>query len=198
MERIVLARHGESEYSALGLVNGDAAVAVGLTEEGEEQARRLGALLAGESFDLCVTSLLPRAQATAALALSGRDLPVEAWGELNDPRAGDFEGRHLDDYRAWAWTNDSRTAAPGGGESRVAAVDRYARGFRLLLERPERSLLAVSHALPIAYVLRALEGEPPAPRMDRPIPYAEPYRLSAGELERAVGVLEAWAGQPTW
>ncbi len=198
MERLILVRHGESKYSARGLVNGDASVAVGLTAAGEEQARRLAALLADEQLDLCVTSQLRRTQLTAALVLVGRDVPVEAWGELDDPRAGAFEGRHLDEYRAWAWTTGARAEAPGGGESRVAAVDRYARGLRRLLERPERAVLAVAHALPIAYLLRALEGEPPAARMDRPVEYAHPYRLSAGELERALGVLEVWAGQPTW
>jgi broad specificity phosphatase PhoE len=145
-----------------------------------------------------VTSQLRRTQLTAALALAGRNVPVEAWGELDDQRAGAFEGLHLDEYRAWAWTTGSRAEAPGGGESRVAAVDRYARGFRRLLERPEEAALAVPHALPIAYVLGALEGEPPAARMDRPVEYARPYRLSAGELERAVSVLEVWAGEPTW
>jgi broad specificity phosphatase PhoE len=133
MERLILARHGESEYSARGLVNGDASVAVGLTEAGEEQARRLAAVLADDPLDLCVTSQLQRTQLTAALALAGRNVPVEAWGELDDPRAGAFEGLHLDEYRAWAWTTGSRAEAPGGGESRVAAVDRYARGFRRLL-----------------------------------------------------------------
>ena len=80
----------------------------------------------------------------------------------------------------------------------MCSSDWYARGLRRLLERPERAVLAVAHALPIAYLLRALEGEPPAARMDRPVEYAHPYRLSAGELERALGVLEVWAGQPTW
>jgi len=198
MERIVLARHGESEYSARGLVNGDASVAVGLTEAGEEQARRLGALLADEAVDLCVTSALPRTRRTAALAFAGRDVPFEAWSELDDPRAGDFEGRQLDVYLAWAWTTASGEAAPGGGESRTAAVERYLRGFRRLLERPERSIVAVLHALPIAYVLRALEGEPPAARIELPVEYARPFRLSAGELEHALGVLQVWVRQPTW
>ena len=198
MERIFLARHGESEYSVQGLVNGDATVAVGLTAAGEEQARRLGALHAREAIDLCVTSELPRTRLTAELALVDRSVPTEAWTELGDPRAGDFEGLHLDAYRAWAWTAGSREAAPGGGESRVAAVERYARGLRRALERPERTILAVLHALPIAYVLGARAGEPPAARMDGGVEYAYPHRLTRGELERAVGVLEAWASQPTW
>lgn len=198
MERIVLARHGESEYSVHGLVNGDASVEVGLTEAGVRQARALGAALAPEPVDLCVTSALRRTQLTAALALASRDIPLEAWPELNDPRAGDFEGLHLDEYRAWAWATGSGEAAPGGGESRLAAVERYVRGFRRLLDRPEASIVVVLHALPIAYVLGALDGEPPAARMDRPVAYAEPFRLTAEELERAVGVFRVWVRQPSW
>jgi broad specificity phosphatase PhoE len=198
MERIVFARHGESEYSVHGLVNGDASVDVGLTAAGEEQARALGRALAAEPVDLCVTSAFARTQLTASHALAGRDIPCEAWPELNDPRAGDFEGLHLHEYRAWAWTTGSSEAAPGGGESRIAAVERYVRGFRRLLDRPEASIVAVLHALPIAYVLGALEGEPPAARMDRQVAYAEPFRLTAGELERAVGVIQVWVRQPGW
>ena len=41
MRRAFFARHGESEYSVRGLLNGDVAVSVGLTPAGVEQARRL-------------------------------------------------------------------------------------------------------------------------------------------------------------
>jgi len=195
VERLILARHGESEYSARGLVNGDAAVAVGLTERGTEQARGLGRELADEELDLCVTSELARTRATAELALAGRGAPIESWPELNDPRAGSFEGLPLDEYRQWAWTAGSQEEAPGGGESRLAAVSRYAGAFRRVLERPEAAILVVAHALPIAYVL---SGEAPAPRMDLRIEYAYPYRLEAVELERSLAVLEAWCAAPTW
>jgi broad specificity phosphatase PhoE len=195
VERLILARHGESEYSVQGLVNGDASVAVGLTELGMEQARGLGRELAGEELDLCVTSELARTRATAELALAGRDVPVEFWPELNDPRAGSFEGLHLDEYRQWAWTAGSQEEAPGGGESRVATVRRYAGAFRRVLERPETVILVVAHALPIAYLL---SGKPPAARMDRRVEYAHPYRLDAAELERLLAMLEAWWAAPTW
>jgi broad specificity phosphatase PhoE len=198
VERLILARHGESDYSARGLVNGDPSVLVGLTDVGEEQARALGRALAGEPLDLCITSVLQRTRATAALALLGRDVPVEAWAELNDPRAGHFEGLQLDEYRVWAWAIGSQEAGPGGGESRLEAVSRYGRAFRALLARPEATVLAVGHALPIAYVLSALEGRPPAPRIDRPVAYAHPYRLAAADLRRALGVIEAWREAPSW
>jgi phosphoserine phosphatase len=196
VERLVLARHGESEYSAQGLLNGDDSVAVGLTPAGVEQARELGRVL--EPVDLCVTSQMPRARETARLALGERPVPVEVWPELNDPRAGRFEGKPLDDYRVWAWSAGSQEPSPGGGESRVESARRYVSAYRRLLERPERTVLAVLHALPIAYLLRALEGDPPAARMDRPIAYAHPYAVEADALRDGLQVLETWCRQPTW
>ena len=69
MERVVLARHGESERSVDGVTNGDPAVRVALTATGREEARQLGRELAGDPIDLCVTSEFERAQETADLAL---------------------------------------------------------------------------------------------------------------------------------
>jgi len=198
MERLILARHGESTYSERGLVNGDASVDVGLTAAGEEQARELGRAVAGEPIGLCVVSGLPRTRATAELALAGRGVPIEALPAFDDPRAGRFEGLSLDEYRSWAWSAGSAEEAPGGGESRRAIVARYAAAYRGLLGRAESVVLAVLHALPIAYVLEALDGSPPAPRMTRRIAYAQPVPLAAGELRRALDVIDAWQEAPTW
>lgn len=198
MQTLILARHGESEYSARGLLNGDASVGVGLTAVGEQQARELGRTLAAVQLDLCVTTELLRTRRTAELALPGRDVPVEVWPGLNDPRAGAFEGGLLDDYRGWAWEAGSAEPVPGGGESRLAVVARCARSYRELLERPEPSILAVVHALPIAYLLAAVEGVAPAARMDRPIEYARPYPVEAEAVRRGVDVLEAWSADPGW
>jgi len=198
VERLILVRHGESEYSARGLVNGDADVDVGLTPAGEEQARSLGRELAGEPIELCVVSGLPRTRATAELALARRGVPIEALPAFDDPHAGGFEGLPLDEYRSWAWSAGSAEEAPGGGESRRAIVARYAAAYRSLLGRAEAVVLAVLHALPIAYVLESLDGSPPAPRMVRPIAYAQPYPLTAAELRRALDVIDAWQEAPTW
>ena len=75
MEEAILSRHGESEYSVRGAINGDPTVAVALTEEGREQARRLGELLGDEPIELCVTSEFQRVRETADLALAGRGVP---------------------------------------------------------------------------------------------------------------------------
>jgi 2,3-bisphosphoglycerate-dependent phosphoglycerate mutase len=197
VERVVLARHGESELSLVGRTNGDPSLAVGLTEAGREQARQLGRDLAAEAVDLCVTSEFLRARETADLALEARDVPRLVLPELNDIRFGRFEGGALADYRAWAWTHGPEEPVPGGGESRVETVARYVRGFRTVLERPEESVLVVAHSLPIRYVLNATAGTAPVPKIEQ-VPYATPLRLGAAELEAAVERLAAWISEPVW
>lgn len=197
MERVVLARHGESELSVVGRTNGDPAVAVGLTDAGREQARRLGRELADERVDLCVTSEFRRAQETAEFALEGRDVQRLVLAELNDIRFGEYEGRLLTDYRAWAHTHGPEDPAPGGGDSRVETISRYVHAYRMILGRPEDTVLVVAHGLPVRYVLDAAAGRNPAAAVAQ-VPYAEPYRLAADELDYAVKRLEAWLRTPMW
>lgn len=197
MERAILARHGESERSVEGLTNGDPAARVGLTAAGREEARRLGVELCDDPIDLCVTSEFERARETADLALEGRDVPRLVLADLNDIRFGEFEGRLLTDYRAWAHAHGPEDVCPGGGESRAQTVARYVRGYRTILARPEATILVVAHGLPVRYVLDALEFRDPAAKIAQ-VPYAEPFRLSAQELEAAVGRLESWTEKPVW
>ena len=197
MEQAILARHGESELSVVGRTNGDPRVSCGLTGTGRAQARSLGELLAPDPLYLCVVSEFPRARETADLALSGRQVPRVVLPELNDIRFGDFEGRELADYRAWAHANGPEEPAPGGGDSRAQTVRRYVGGYRAILARPERAILVVAHGLPVRYVLDAAAGRDPAPAVEQ-VPYAEPFRLDEAELTAAVRRLEAWAERPTW
>jgi 2,3-bisphosphoglycerate-dependent phosphoglycerate mutase len=197
MQTAILARHGESDMNVRDALSSDAGTAVGLSATGEEQARRLGEELAGEPIDLCVTSALARTRRTAELALAGRDVPTEAWPELNDPRYGAFEGGPFQAYLEWAWAHGSSDEPPGGGESRQTVVTRYAGALRQLLARDEVTILVVVHSLPIAYVLGAVDGAGPARRMGM-IDYARPFRLDAEALERAVSMLEEWCAAPSW
>jgi len=197
VETLIIARHGESDLSACGIVNGDPARACVLTDAGRAQARRLGELVAAEPLDLCVTSAFTRTQETADLALAGREVPRLVVTELNDIRFGDFEAGAFDEYRAWARSASPTDMPPGDGESRAACVARYVGGFRTVLVRPEPHALVVVHGLPIRYVLNALESRPPQPILEQ-VPYAEPFGLSADELAGAVDRLEEWAAAPAW
>jgi phosphoserine phosphatase len=188
----ILVRHAESEFSVRAAVSSDPGIACPLTEAGAEQARELGRRLAPEPVDVCFVTELERTRQTAELALDGRPVPIVVVPELNDPRAGSFEGGTLEDFRAWAWAHGSADEPPGGGESRLAVARRLALGYRRVLERPEPTVLVVGHALPMAYLLGG-----PTPRIDL-LEYARPYRLGRDELDAAVERLEAWAAAPTW
>jgi broad specificity phosphatase PhoE len=197
MERAILVRHGESEFSLRNAMNGDPSVSCPLTDEGEKQARRLAEALRDDEIDLCVVTEFERTRRTAELALAGRDVPRLVVPELNDIRVGAFEGGPLDVYRTWARERSPIEVPPGGGESRAQAAERYVRGFRVVLERPETTVLVVAHGLPIRYLLIAAEGGTPGPIVPA-LDYATPYPLGRAELEAAVEQLEAWAATPTW
>jgi broad specificity phosphatase PhoE len=168
-----------------------------LSEHGEAQARALAEEISREDIDLCVTSELERTRQTADIALAQRSVPRIVLAELNDPLYGGYEGGPLDDYLAWALENDSAAEPPGGGERRQALVARYAAGFRRIVGRPERAVFVVTHSLPIAYVLMALDGLDPGPRVPL-VEYAKTHAVSARELTQAIARMEAWCAAPTW
>jgi broad specificity phosphatase PhoE len=192
MERLIVARHGESVYSARGLLNGDPSRSCPLTATGRGQARRLGELVRAVQIDLCVTSAFERTQETAEIALAGRRAPRLVVPELNDHPAGEFEGKGIDDYLAWAHAAPSGRPIPGAAESRVDALRRFARGYRLLLGRPEPAILAILHSLPISYLLSGPHRRLPL------LDYAEPVEVDAADVRAAVERLETWATAPTW
>jgi broad specificity phosphatase PhoE len=197
LDTAILVRHAESEFSVRELVNGDVSVVGGLTERGRAQARRLGDELRDEAVDLCVVTEFQRVAETADLALRGRAVPRLVVPELNEISFGEFEGGSFLAYRDWARSAGSLDDCPGGGESRANAIRRIVRGYRRILERPERSILVVAHGLVIRYLLEAAEGRSPAPVLEG-VEEARPYRFAQEELERAVDVIEAWCAAPSW
>ncbi|MBR3524268.1 MAG: 2,3-diphosphoglycerate-dependent phosphoglycerate mutase [Lachnospiraceae bacterium] len=97
MTKLVLVRHGESEWNKLNLFTGW--TDVDLSEKGHEEAKAAGKLLKAEGydFDICYTSYLKRAIHTLNHILDEMDrnwLPVvKAW-ELNERHYGDLQGKN--------------------------------------------------------------------------------------------------------
>jgi probable phosphoglycerate mutase len=167
----------------------------GVSELGVEEGLALREALAHEPIGLGVSTRLARTQETLDLALGGRAVERIVVPGLDEIRFGSYEGGPLAAYREWAWTNEPDLVCPGGGESRVEAATRIAGALVELLGRPEDVVLAVSHALPVRYVLDAADGSFPAARI-APVPHAAPFTLEAGAVERAAETLRAWAAAP--
>jgi 2,3-bisphosphoglycerate-dependent phosphoglycerate mutase len=92
---LILLRHGQSIWNLENLFTGW--TDVGLTEQGETEARASGKLMAEEGLepDIMFTSVLKRATETADLALEEAgwtDIPTKRSWRLNERHYGDLQG----------------------------------------------------------------------------------------------------------
>jgi broad specificity phosphatase PhoE len=174
MRHFVFARHAESAANAEHMLSSDPARPIALTSHGREQARQLGVQLADLDIDLAVVTSFLRTWETAELALEGRDIPILLEPDLDDVRAGIFDGAPIEAY--WSWREQhTRSDRFPMGESLDETVRRYANALHRLLERPEAVTLVVAHELG----LRSIVGS------DFEIPNATPYLLGEDALRRA-------------
>ena len=93
--KLVLLRHGESEWNKLNLFTGW--TDVDLSEKGWKEAKQAGILLkkSGSDFDICYTSFLKRAIHTLNAVLDEMDrawLPVIKSWKLNERHYGALQG----------------------------------------------------------------------------------------------------------
>ena len=131
MMKLVLIRHGESEWNKLNLFTGWTDVE--LTEKGREEAATGGLLLKeqGFDFDVCYTSYLKRAIHTLDIVLDQMDrtwLPVIKSWKLNERHYGALQG-----------LNKAETAAKYGEEQVLIWRRSYGTPPPELDENDERS-----------------------------------------------------------
>lgn len=192
MRLFVLARHAQSTLNLERRVNGDPALDVPLTEQGVEEARRLGRQVGALPIGLGIHTRFPRTRRTLEVALGGRDVPTVEEPLLDDIDVGELEGRSIDDYRAWK-SGHTRADRFPGGESLDEAALRYARGYRRLLELPAEAVLVVLHEIPLRYALNGAAGSDELDAPVRELENATPYLFSAEALARAAERVEELA-----
>lgn len=171
MSRLVLVRHGQSEWNEKNLFTGwrdpD------LTAQGVDEAHAAGRALkaAGAKFDLAFTSNLQRAQKTLALLLEdllpGGDLPTTRHEALNERDYGDLAGLNKDDARE-KWGEDqvhiwrrSFDIPPPGGESLKDTADRVLPYFDaeiMPLLKQGKDILIAAHGNSLRALVMQLDG----------------------------------------
>jgi probable phosphoglycerate mutase len=139
---IVLARHGETAWSAAG--KHTSTTDLPLTERGREAARGLGARLAGREFALVLAS--PRRRAVDTARLAGYEPELEP--DLVELDYGPYEGRTTAEIReerpGWTVWEDP------GGETLAQAAARADRVIaRALAAEGDVALFAHGHILRI-------------------------------------------------
>jgi len=150
MTELVLIRHGETDMNRELRFQGH--VNVGLNAVGLEQARRIGARMAGEPADALYVSDLLRACQTAAPVASGLAIPFVTEAGLREQHFGRVDGMRVEDIQrdhpdAWAgWLRfEQDFAMPEGESTRVFHARVMDAVQRLVAQHPEQTVVVVTH-----------------------------------------------------
>ncbi len=148
MRRLLLTRHGETAWNALGKLQGHTDIPI--NQVGRDQALALARGFASDGLTEVWTSDLSRARQTGEIIATALGLaPPSVDPELRERRFGVFEGLTRDECRtlhpeAWqAWV--SQTGSPSGGESRTEAAARMARALGRIAAQDGGPALIISH-----------------------------------------------------
>lgn len=148
-QRIVLVRHGETEWSKSGQHTGRTDIP--LTDEGRRRASLLGSYLSKYKFSMVLTSPLSRARETCELAGYGAVAQPEA--NLLEWNYGVYEGRTTAEIRAEDPSWSIWLSPITGGETLEQVGDRARKVLeRVVAEAPDQDVALFAHG----HILRIL------------------------------------------
>lgn len=164
--RLLLVRHGQTPLTAAKRLSG-LGKNPGLSELGQEQARRIADRLAAMGgIEAVVASPFQRTMQTATVIAGPLGLPVLEVEELRECDFGAWEGLDFAEIQA-GWADELQTwlastaAAPPRGESFDEVGRRVdAARTRLLARYSGRTVVVVTHVTPIKHLVRATLGAP--------------------------------------
>jgi glucosyl-3-phosphoglycerate phosphatase len=157
--RLVLWRHGQTQWNAEGRFQGQSDIP--LDPEGEQQAERSARLLAALQPAAIFSSDLARALATAAPLARLTGLTVISDKDLRERYGGQWEGLTDTEIRARYPDAHSRWLPPGG-ETSAAVADRAAAAMDRIAETlaPGALAVVVSHGAALRLGAARLLGLP--------------------------------------
>jgi broad specificity phosphatase PhoE len=159
VDRLIVARHAESEGNAQGFISADpASPRSPLTKLGRQQAQQLADRLAAEHIDCLVTSETLRAVQSSEIVATALSIPVVKTPLLDDPPAGIFEDGPVEAFAEWMTGCDPDASVPGTSASLRDSARRYFDAVRFLAKRPEHTVLVVGHAPALRWIVQAAQG----------------------------------------
>jgi probable phosphoglycerate mutase len=147
--RLLLVRHAESEWNALGRLQGQADPP--LSHLGRQQAAQMAARLVDEPIDAVVASDLVRAQQTARALAETLEMDVEARVGLREVDLGSWTGIDRDHLiaeqpEAWRLWREQGVEGWEGGERYSEAIVRVADEIAdIAAHHDGRTVVAVTH-----------------------------------------------------
>jgi probable phosphoglycerate mutase len=155
--RILLVRHGETDWNAAGRIQGHSDTP--LNAAGRLQARRAAQRLAREPIRALYSSDLARAFETATIIGAPLGLKVVASPQLRERRYGEWEGLTSTEIQAHypeqfaIWRARSTDFAPPQGETRNEILTRALAELQMIARRHVREMVVVVSHGGLCYVL---------------------------------------------
>jgi len=152
MTKIILVRHGQTDWSNIGRIQGE--VDVPLNSRGIEQARELASTLSSEKIKAIFSSQLSRSYATAEEIARPHKLKVKKIKELNELNQGLWQGLLLSEVKKRykkqynLWMQDPTLVQPPKGESLKDAYGRAVGAVQKIIDKyPDDTVCIVSHEI---------------------------------------------------
>lgn len=144
MTRILFARHGQTDFNIAERVCGKSPAE--LTDEGRDQARKLGKLLENEGVDVILCSPLKRAQDTATIANEYIGAKIITEDRLAEWDYGSYEAIPLSQAEGFQQAKLEFGVRLGGGESVLQLAHRvYSAIDDIRKNYAGKTVLAVCH-----------------------------------------------------
>ena len=150
MIRLLLVRHGETDWNVVGRHQGQSDIP--LNKNGQQQANRVAERLKYESLDLIYASDLIRAWETAEMIANRHAIELIREPLFREMCFGDWEGLTYDEIfkqqkmTPHAWNQFMLETGPPGGESITLFANRIRSGIDNILHiHPDKTVLIVAH-----------------------------------------------------
>ena len=196
MARLVLLRHGESQWNLENRFTGW--VDVPLSARGIQEAKNAGDKLRGFTFDRAFTSVLVRAIETLRLTLDAvgqSNIPIEKDKALNERMYGELQGLNKAEtekkygeaqVKIWRRSYDVR---PPGGESLKDTAERvlpyYEHTIKPYLLKGE-TILVAAHGNSLRALIMELEQLSREQELELNIPTGAPLLYELGKTGKVV------------
>jgi broad specificity phosphatase PhoE len=186
--RVVLVRHGETEWSRSGQHTGRTDLP--LLEAGRQRAQALGSVLRGGEWEMVLSSPLRRAQETCELAGLGHAMAIDE--DLREWDYGEYEGLTTPQIRERRPDWNLWTDGCPGGES-PEQVEARANHMVSVLHKSDGDCVLFAHG----HILRVIAAR----WVGQPVTFGARLALSTGTLstlgfEREIQVISEWNRAP--
>lgn len=164
--KIYFARHGESNYNVLGLVNSKPNDGVFLTDLGKKQAKQLADNLRAEKIEAIFASELLRTKQTAEFVNTYHEVSITIDGRLNDIDIG-TEGSSATEYNAALISSKDPFIfrMRNNAESAEDVQKRMRRFLEDLVKTDYGTVLVVSSEIPLLMILSYIDGDDPQEKL---------------------------------